>query len=188
MTKSIRRPIVGFMAASALASFGGSASAEVRYDFTAFSSTLSSVGAEFGRGEFSVVLPDFVTTNTSIPPDLLSSCTFVVSPASESWGCGDHKLLTEYEGWAKDFIAPARARTSMVAFDVDFLSGNGYTVFYHFADGAFSKPGVHETVLFGTGQAGRLVVSVVPEPSQWMMLLLGLAGVGVARWRRAWQA
>jgi hypothetical protein len=181
MTKSIRRPILGIMAATALCSAGSAASAAVLYEFQAIGGGFRPPDAVFSRGEFSVLLPDFVTTNTTLPRGSLSSCTYVVSPASESWGCGDPRLLTEYEG---SFVSVGRQPRDTVVFDVDYLSKNAFANYYDFADGAFSTPGVHETV---GSLAGRLTVSVVPEPSQWMMLLLGLAGVGVARWRRAWQ-
>jgi hypothetical protein len=183
MTKSIRRPILGIMAASALCSAGSAASAAVLYEFTSLAAPVHYPGGTFSNGHFSVLLPDFVTTDTTLPTGSLSACTYAVSSASSGLGCGDHELLAEYKLPSIIFGRKGEPRDT-VLFDVDQGSGGGFGLFHFFEDGAFSTPGVHETV---GSLAGRLTVSVVPEPSQWMMLLLGLAGVGVARWRRAWQ-
>jgi PEP-CTERM motif len=64
------------------------------------------------------------------------------------------------------------------------VSGGGVTghLFYDFGDTAFSSVGTFHSE-FDAGQSGELVVSIVPEPSTWAMMLLGFAGLGFAGYR-----
>jgi PEP-CTERM motif len=61
------------------------------------------------------------------------------------------------------------------------VTGN---LFYDFGNTAFSSVGTFQTVV-NNGQAGQLVVSIVPEPSTWAMMVIGFAGLGFAGYRRA---
>lgn len=69
--------------------------------------------------------------------------------------------------------------------------GSEFTVFDYFASDSFQTVGVHETILYGTDQAGRLTVTrngggggVIPEPTTWAMLIAGFGMVGAAIRRR----
>ncbi|MBN8505077.1 MAG: hypothetical protein J0L58_11405 [Burkholderiales bacterium] len=76
-------------AATATLLASGSASADVRYDFTALSSFV--FNSEMFSGSFSVVLPDFVTENTTVPVGSLLSCTVTVSTGAPAT-CRDQEL------------------------------------------------------------------------------------------------
>lgn len=66
-----------------------------------------------------------------------------------------------------------------------FLTANGgsaaaaETAFLAGVSGYMSYLNIH-TDLYPTGEIRGYLVNVIPEPSQWMMLTLGLAGVGFA--------
>lgn len=170
MPKSFERSVLSFAAAVALVMAPGSASAQVRYDFTAFSSF--NFSGEQVSGAFAVELPGFVTANTIVPLSALLSCTVVTTPDAPA-ACRDQGFLLDVE--------PGYTTVSF-GIQTDLNPGTG--VYYYFGEAAFSTPGTHESQLFGADQAARLVVTVVPEPGQWALLALGL-GVLAATARRA---
>lgn len=158
-------------AAVLLTAAAGASAAPVRYEFTAFSSF--PVTGESFSGSFSVDLPDFVTVQTSVPLVDLTSCTVVVTPAATAQ-CGNQDFLF---GIFQDY--------STISFGVQTDLNPGTGLLYYFESTAFSTPGTYETLIFGSEQQGRLVVTnldgrAVPEPSTWALFALGLAGVGLA--------
>lgn len=176
MSNSFKRFVIAFAATVAMAASAGSALAQVRYDFTAFSSFASN-GEQFS-GSFSVELPGFVTVNTTVPVASLLSCSVVASPAASA-SCRDQDFLLD--------IVPTTGETT-ISFGVKTDLNPGTGIFYYFDATAFSTPGTHDTVFFGTDQAGRLVVTAVPEPETYAMMLLGLGVMGaIARRRKAKQ-
>jgi hypothetical protein len=160
------------------------ASAAVRYEFTAYS-TFPSAFFVFGAnpesvtGSFTVEVPSYIGADTTFAPaDLVSfsatgSLTGVLTAGSQAFtlsGDFEDSVTFRFVGGPDSFEAGAA---------------------YYFADGAFSAPGTYDTVLFGSDQAGRLVVTdlggngggggggpVVPEPATWTMLIAGFGLVG----------
>jgi hypothetical protein len=169
MRHSFHRSLLTLAAIAALTA-SGAATAQVRYDFTAFSSF--DFDGEMFSGSFSVELPGFVTVDTSVPVASLLSCTVVASPAAPAQ-CRDQEFLFGF--------SPG---TATISFGVQTDLNPGLGIFYYFDGAAFSTPGTHDSVLFGNEQAGRLTVSVVPEPGQWALLALGLVVVGARARRR----
>jgi hypothetical protein len=141
------------------------ASSPVRYDFTALSSF--DFDGETFSGGFSVIAPDFVTSNTTFAVADLLSCTVVVSPAAAA-SCRDQEMLF---GIFEDYTT--------VGFGVSTANNPATGIYYYFDPSAFSTPGTHATQIFGTDQAGSLVVTVVPEPATAATLLVGLALLGL---------
>lgn len=173
MTRSLKRFWFAFAATAALTLPARSASAQVRYDFTALSSF--DFNGEMFSGAFSVELPSLVTGNTLIPASSLSSCSVVPFPSAVA-ACGS-------QGFRFD-IAPGY---TTITFGVLTDLNPGTSIFYYFDATAFSTLGTHETVIFGTDQAGRLVVTdlaTVPEPGTFAMLVAGLGLVAVVANRR----
>lgn len=158
------------IAVAALVGAAVPASAQVSYDFTAFSSI--PVNGETFSGSFSVNLPDFVTGNTTVPLAAMSSCTVDVSPAATA-SCRQALFLFD--------ISPPLVT---ISFDVETQANVGTGIYYYFESDAFGSVGTHESVLLGRDQAGRLVVTAVPEPAQWAMLALGFGVLGLAARRR----
>ena len=140
------------------------AAAQVRYDFEAFSSF--EFGGEMISGSFSVVAPGFVTTNTVFPVAELLSCT-VVSSLGDAAACRDQEFRFD--------VSPGYGT---VSFGIQTSNNPSTSVFYYFDESAFGSPGTYATQLFDTAQAGSLVVTVVPEPSSWALMLGGMAALG----------
>ncbi len=172
------------------------ASAVVRYEFTAFS-TFPTAYFEFGAvpetvtGAFTIDVPTFIgADSTFAPADLLSfsatgSLTGALTAGSQTFTLSGNSA----DGVIFRFVGGPNS----------FQSGAGF----YFADGAFSAPGTYGTVLFGSAQAGRLVVTnmagggggsggggggggrpVVPEPATWAMMIAGFGLVGGVMRRR----
>jgi hypothetical protein len=139
------------------------ASASVRYDFTSFSVILGYTGS------FTYDAPTFITSNTTVPAGSMSSCT--VTTPGVICTRADFGFFNTYDqvGFATD--------------DGSFDTEG----FYYFDSTAFVTPGVHNNVLLVGEQDAQLTVSIVPEPSIWVMMLLGFGGLGAmmrAQWRR----
>lgn len=168
----MRRPAAAALIAVGLVlpAAGANASSPVRYDFTALSSF--DFSGETFSGGFSVVAPDFVTSDTTFAVADLLSCTVVASPAAPA-SCRDQEMLF---GIFENYTT--------VSFGVSTANNPATGIFYYFAPTAFSTPGTHATQIFGTDQAGTLVVTVVPEPATAATLLAGLALFGLYGRRR----
>lgn len=145
-----------------------SAAQPVRYDFTALSSF--EVSGEQFSGSFSVMSDGFVTSDTIFPVGDLISCNVIVTPSAEA-SCRDQEFMLD--------VSPD---TVTVSFGVHTDNNPGTGIFYYFDASAFSTPGLHETVIFGENQMGTLLVTAVPEPGTYALMLCGLAGV--AAWAR----
>jgi hypothetical protein len=163
---ALQRLFAAAAVASALFAISGVASAAVEYDFTALTAFPLDNGEVF-TGSFSVTLPDFVTADIILPVASLTSCSAVSSfgPAT----CLDPSLLPSFEsGYATVAISYNSATTSDVG------------IYYYFDASAFTAPGTYQTTVFGTDQAGTLVVSntgTVPEPDNWLLMALGAAAL-----------
>jgi hypothetical protein len=161
--------IVTALVAGAMMSSFGSANAEVRYVFTAFtSSNFASLGT-LTEGNFTFLSPDFVVPNFTVPVADLTSCSAAFS-SSGPVACSDQEFRTDLQPGFET-----------IGFGV---SGGGVTghLNYDFGDTAFSSVGTFQSEL-QADQTGQLVVSIVPEPSTWAMMLLGFAGLGFAGYR-----
>lgn len=173
---SMHRFALNALAAAAL--LGSAAAAQavaavpapVTYTFTAFSSF--DFDGEMVSGAFTVTLPGFITENTIVPLGNLGSCT-VVSSLGDPAACREQQFLFD--------ILP---NYEVISFGIQTPSNPGTGVFYYFNSGALSTLGTHESQLFGTEQAGRLVVSQVPEPATWLSMALGLGVLAGAAVRR----
>ncbi len=148
------------------------AAAAVQYDFVA----TSSFGGAYGS--FSFITPDFInsssTSGTSIGLANLTSCSVTFGGGT----CGNQILLNN-----------ASSFTSTPSDAISFGTSNGQGAAYYFADGAFTNFGTYSNIIFGSGQAATLRISLaptaaVPEPATWAMMLLGFGGIGVSLRRR----
>ena len=141
--------------------------ANVRYDFTALSS-LPFEGYSY-TGSFSVVVPSFISSFTTIPVSTLLHCSALTS--SGSINCFDPSFEFFQVGY------------DAIGFGVHAIVAPGESPnlrnYYYFKGGAFSTPGAYSS-FFGADQAGTLVVSVVPtvsEPAAGTLAILGVAAV-----------
>jgi hypothetical protein len=157
------------LAIASLALVGGQANADVRYDFTAFSSYPFEEYAY--TGTFSVVVPTFITADTTIPVASLLSCAAASSAGPVN--CFDQSFLFNVSpGYDTIFlgvfkaVAPPETPNLFIA--------------YYFNDGIFSTPGTFSSQIFGTDQAATITVTVlpsIPEPAVWGYLAVGLLGL-----------
>jgi hypothetical protein len=155
---------------------GAPSAAAVRYEFTALSSFEVGTPPQSYTGSFTFTADGFITTFTAVPAASLDASVLIGSISG---------MLPGYD-----------QRFEPGAFDLDLIGfgfAPGSFLNYGFTLGAFSTPGTHETVIFGTGQAGRLVVTDlsggggpggVPEPATWAMLIAGFGLVGATLRRR----
>jgi len=167
----MRRTFAHFLAAVAMASLVSTGvQAGVVYDFTAESSFTGGI-----TGSFTYTAPGFVASNVTISVASLDSCV-VATPAGDS--CGDQQFFPD--------SSPLEGGIGDLHDTIGFV-GVTQTVFYYFADGSFGTPGVYDTVLFGTEQAGHLVIRAVgeiSEPATLALLGFAVAGLGFARRRK----
>jgi hypothetical protein len=164
--KSLSKSAIAALFALVMAVQPTPADAQVRYDFTAFSSLDIGTPPDQYSGAFSLTVPSFVVptlAGVSFPVSSLSSCSIVALSGTPT-ACGAQTFQTGFGGNGEVNVA--------------FGLANSTRIFYYFAPGSFAAPGTYDTVLFGASQAGRLVVSVVPELSTWAMMALGLAAAG----------
>jgi hypothetical protein len=170
-----RDGLLAALAAIGLICQGAPASADVRYDFTAFSSFPFGDDGETYSGDFSFIAPGFITTDTTAPVADLTSCS--VTGSTNPASCDDqHFNIINEPGFHFD----------QVGFGLTSPQFTGQ-IFYYFEDGAFSHAGSYDSQILGSEQAGRLVVTDlgghgggVPEPAQWALLLAGFGLAGAA--------
>lgn len=134
--------------------------APVTYQFFA-DSAFDTSGMTGISGSFSYVASDFISANLTVPLANLSTCTVTATPSAV---CGDMSF------------APGAYGYDQVAFGIPTSPSSGVSILYYFSRGAFAAPGSYHTddAVFGSGQAGRLLVSAVPEAQSAAMLLAGL--------------
>ena len=122
-------------------------------------------------GGFTYVASDFISANPTVPLANLSTCTVTATPSA---ACGDMSF------------APGAYGYDQVAIGIPTSPSSGVSILYYFNRGAFAAPGSYHTddAVFGNGQAGRLLVSAVPEPQSAAMLLAGLGLITAWRLRR----
>lgn len=147
--------------AALLVSAAGVAQAQVRYDLKIDSSF--DISGEMVSGSFSLIAPDYVTTNTIFPVGNLLSCE-VLSSLGDTASCRD-----------QEFRFDVSAGYGTVAFGVMTPTNPGTSVFYYFDPADFSTPGAHVSQIFGAEQFATMTVTAVPEPATALSLLAGLA-------------
>lgn len=147
--------------AALLFSAMGAAQAQVRYDLRIDSSF--DFDGEMVSGSFSLVAPDYVTTNTVFPLGSLLSCT-VISSLGDPANCRDQEFKFD--------VSPGYGT---VAFGIETPSNPGTAVYYYFNAADFSTPGAHDSQLFGSEQFAVMTVTAVPEPATAASMLAGLA-------------
>jgi hypothetical protein len=97
-------------------------------------------------------------------------------------GSGQITSWTISEGYFASYPAvPGENPTDFFAIYTVTTTNTGDTVTLVTDNDAGFAPGGYST---GTGSFGAVVVTPVPEPSTWAMLLLGFAGLGVMAYRR----
>jgi len=162
---------VAFFAVIAAALVSQTVLADVQYSFTALSST--DFNGESFTGSFSVVVPDFITANTTIPVASLSSCSAVSSlgPAS----CIDQNFYPHFgTGPFNDALA----------FGVSSAATPNVNFYYYFDEGDFGQLGTFQTNSVLSNQTGTLTITAVPEASTWAMMAVGLVCMAVLVRRR----
>jgi hypothetical protein len=155
-TMKYRRPVAA-LAVIATALVSQTVRADIQYSFTALSSS------DFNGESFSVVVPDFVTANTTIPVASLTSCAAfsTLGPAS----CLDQSFFPHYgTGPFYDTITSG----------VSSATTPNIGICYYFDEGDFGKLGTFATNSLLPNQTGVLTVSAVPEASTWALMTAGL--------------
>ena len=134
--------------------------AAVLYTFTG--TTLPFPGHPAISQAFSYIAADFVTPPAPVLSTQLNSCTNCIPPP-------DPAIV-----FLQNFSIP----------NVDVVQFNepgGAADYYYFPLGAFSLPGTYNTM---PGNTGQLTVQVIPEPSIFSTLLIGLIGLITVGWWR----
>ena len=144
--------------------------APVTYQFFA-DSAFDTSGMTGISGGFTYVASDFISANLTVPLANLSTCTVTAIPSAV---CGDMSF------------APGAYGYDPVAIGIPTSPSSGVSILYYFNRGAFAAPGSYHTddAVFGNRQAGRLLVSAVPEPQSAAMLLAGLGLITAGMLRR----
>jgi hypothetical protein len=160
----MKRKIFGLVAATALVLGGASpASADVTYTFTG---NFQNGNLFPPNASFSVTTANFITSDE----------TFTVAQSNLS--CGDN--FVQCTGIS--FLTHFTPGQDVVA--INFNTGTASeTEYYDFAPTAFTTAGVVSQDAGTFGNNGTLITAV-PEPSTWAMLLLGFAGLGFMAYRR----
>ena len=146
------------------------ADAAVKYVFTATSSS-SLVGEQITSAGFTLVLPDFLATDTTFPVASLESCSVSTTAQPAGGACGDPDLYLS-------------SVYNYIGFQLNTVLNPFTYQYYYFDVGAFGAPGSYDAMVFGERQGAHLDVSRVsdgiPEPATWAMMLLGFGLVGGA--------
>ena len=164
--------------AAAIVTLSGTADASVRFTFTGVG--IVGTGAFGGgpvSGSFSVVLPDFITTNQFVGSVIAVGTTPDYCMVNVGTGCGAFLAIETNTGLGfgpgdKVFL---RSDNSVIG-----NSGTSNESRFTFSDNAFNAFGTYTS----TGvNVGTLVVSdagAVPEPTTWAMMLVGFGLLGGA--------
>jgi hypothetical protein len=153
------------------------AQAAVTYKFLALSSYQFGNAQTSYTGGFTLTVPDFITTTTTVPLGNLSNCSVTESNGAPA-SCSDQIFNYNYYPGA-----------DVIQFVVSSANWSA-AVNYYFDVDAFATVGTHDTIIFGKDQQGQLIVSAddsaVPEPASWALMVVGFGLAGGAmrsRWR-----
>ncbi len=132
-------------------------------------------GAPNGAHEtFTYLAPALITADTIVQASALSSSS--VSGTGYTATVVEIEFLVSSPGWGPN--TPPRP------VQITFIDNRANPNFY-FASTAFDTPGTYTTISYPGANTGTLTVSTasVPEPSTLTLLVAGVAGLGVHRWR-----
>jgi hypothetical protein len=185
----MKRVYLYVMAAMMLA-YSVQTSGAVIYKFKALSGGYNNIG------EFQITVPNFIGSNnygapvSIFSPSDLDSCSAstlgsVGIPAS-SLMCADQFFYNNNTHFTMYTANPGTYDVIGFGFKFPNASFGTANVAYYFDKNAFGNPGHYKSLVLGPGQAGTLdvIVSEVPEPSTWSMMIAGVGFAGLFLRRR----
>ncbi len=159
----MKRKVFGLAATAALVlATVSAAQAEVTYTFSGdFQTSIFNPP----NASFSITVPDFITSDTTF------------TAAQSNLACGDNFVQCTGVSFVTDY-------PGQDAITINFIAGNtAETENYYFAPDAFTTIGSFPQDGGAFANNGTLVTAV-PEPSTWAMIILGFAGIGFMACRR----